>query len=174
MGTDESKTMACVDCTEPVDAQELCGGRLEDLLPKEIFLSVVALRRMLHRTPELAFHEFATAATLRRELCSIDGVELLDFPAGGTGVLAIIEGSIAGGATILFRADMVWHAITLEVRKAWCGIALTSSAVRCRMRCPFPRRPWRAARKAKGSTMPNDVRRRVVRYVVAHHRGKQQ
>ena len=56
---------------------------------------VVALRRALHGIPELAFSEFKTAETIRRELKAIDGVEVLDCTVGGTGVVAVIKGKSA-------------------------------------------------------------------------------
>ena len=101
---------ANVDAEEQIDAEELCAGRLESLLPHHVFVDVVTLRRKLHRMPELAFQEVATAAAISTELDAIEGVEVLDFSCGGTGVLAIIEGGLAGGPTILFRADLVRHA----------------------------------------------------------------
>ena len=86
---------------------ELCAGRVESLIPVELFRSVIALRRKLHRNPELAFKETFTAATIRAELAEIEGVDVLQEGVGGTGVIAIIEGEDPhGGPTILFRADM--------------------------------------------------------------------
>eukprot|EP00966_Prymnesium_polylepis_P168237 3889958-Prymnesium_polylepis.1 len=101
----------CEECptNEPLSDDEialLVGSHLETLgLPRSLFNDVVQLRRSLHRLPELAFHELQTARTLRDELASIDGVEVLDVASGGTGVLALIEGGGAG-RTILLRADM--------------------------------------------------------------------
>jgi len=98
---------------DPTDAElrALCASttgpsHLESLLPLANYRDIVALRRKLHEFPELANREHGTAATIREELTAIDGVELLGFAAGGTGVLALIEGATTEGRTILFRADM--------------------------------------------------------------------
>ena len=98
---------------DPTDAElrALCASatgpsHLESLIPLANYRDIVALRRKLHEFPELANCEHGTAATLREELTAIDGVELLEFAAGGTGVLALIEGATTDGRTILFRADM--------------------------------------------------------------------
>ena len=98
---------------DPTDAElrALCASatapsHLESLIPLANYRDIVALRRKLHEFPELANREHGTATTLREELTAIDGVELLGFAAGGTGVLALIEGATTEGRTILFRADM--------------------------------------------------------------------
>ncbi len=61
-----------------------------------------ALRRELHRTPELAWQEFATAAAVEREL---DRAGIPHRRIGETGVLGVIRGARPGGAVAL-RADM--------------------------------------------------------------------
>lgn len=65
---------------------------LGHIIPAELFGEIVALRRKLHETPELAFQEERTAKVVRDELASIEGVLVLPTPAGGTGVIAVIEG----------------------------------------------------------------------------------
>jgi len=68
----------------------------------------------LHESPELAFHEFETAAIIRKELASISGLTVLDRGVGGTGIIAVIKGeaipeahgAVAVKKTILFRADL--------------------------------------------------------------------
>lgn len=64
---------------------------------------LVAVRRDLHRKPELAFEEHATAARVAAELAA------LGIPArtgvGRTGVVGVIEGG-RPGPTLLIRADM--------------------------------------------------------------------
>jgi amidohydrolase len=60
---------------------------------------LVALRREIHRHPELAYAETETAARIVRAL---DGIPLRSG-IGGTGVLATIGG---GGRTVLLRVDM--------------------------------------------------------------------
>lgn len=78
-------------------------GRLG--IAPELFDEVVSIRRKFHRLPELAFQETRTAATIRTFLGGIVGIDVLEAPAGGTGVLAVIEGG-EPGRTICFRADM--------------------------------------------------------------------
>ena len=63
------------------------------LIPVELFEEIVALRRKLHETPELAFEEAETARAVREELAAVDGVRVLATAAGGTGVIAVIEGT---------------------------------------------------------------------------------
>ena len=70
---------------------------------------LVALRRHLHRIPELRFQEFKTAEYLKSVVDPladdvIDGV-------GGTGVFAILEGS-SPGLKVLLRADMDAYPVT--------------------------------------------------------------
>ena len=65
---------------------------LGHIIPVELFNEIVALRRKLHEMPELAFEEKSTAKVVRDELASVEGVRVLSTPAGGTGVIAVIEG----------------------------------------------------------------------------------
>ena len=74
-------------------------------VPPEVYFEAIALRRKLHRHPELAFHEHDTARAIRSALGAIEGIEVLDMAVGGTGIIAIIEG-VTCGRTVLFRADM--------------------------------------------------------------------
>ena len=64
---------------------------------------LVSLRRALHRQPELAFQEFRTASRISGLLVGL-GLAVRDS-VGGTGLLAELEGSIAGGR-LLIRAEM--------------------------------------------------------------------
>ena len=64
---------------------------------------LIALRRELHRYPELAFEEVRTAATLAGRLRAL-GLEVQEG-MGGTGVLAVLEGA-RPGRTLLIRSDM--------------------------------------------------------------------
>jgi len=72
-------------------------------VPEELFQRLVALRRELHRHPELAWREARTAARIARE------VEALGLPVrtgvGGHGLIAEIPGAGPGPAVAL-RADM--------------------------------------------------------------------
>src|SRR5688572_12942018 len=62
---------------------------------------LIALRREIHRHPELAYAETATAARIAEALRR-DGVAVRTGIAG-TGVLATIGG---GGRTVMLRVDM--------------------------------------------------------------------
>jgi amidohydrolase len=64
---------------------------------------VLALRRHLHRFPELSGEEHDTSETVQRKLEEHD----IPFTAGyaGTGVLGVVEGGRQGG-TVALRADM--------------------------------------------------------------------
>lgn len=65
--------------------------------------ALVALRRDLHRQPELAFEEHATAARVAAELARIGITPRTGV--GRTGVVGLIEGG-RPGPTLLIRADM--------------------------------------------------------------------
>jgi len=66
-------------------------------------LGIVALRRALHRQPELAFEETGTACTLAACMRTL-GLSV-QIGVGGTGVVAVLEGA-RPGPTLLVRADM--------------------------------------------------------------------
>jgi amidohydrolase len=70
---------------------------------KELTPRMIALRRELHRHPELAFEEVWSAATLAERMRAL-GLVVQDG-IGGTGVLAVLEGA-RPGKTLLIRADM--------------------------------------------------------------------
>ena len=136
-------------CT-PCDNDTPTADELAELVPPEhlaslgvpasVFSSMVALRRRLHRQPELAFGEHRTALCVRKELISIDGVRVLETSAGGTDVLALIEGGLPG-KTILFRADMD----ALPIAEAGTAASAQQSGAteaalsRC---CVLCRAPW--------------------------------
>lgn len=65
---------------------------------------VVALRRALHRIPELSFHEALTSALLKGQFEGVEHAPEL-VPCGGTGFWFDV-GPDAPEATILLRADM--------------------------------------------------------------------
>lgn len=65
---------------------------------------LVAIRRQLHRHPELAFQEVRTAALVGDTLRAIEGIEEIREGVGQTGVIAVIRGTHPG-ATLLLRAD---------------------------------------------------------------------
>jgi len=62
----------------------------------------VAIRREIHRRPELGFEEFNTQAIVEREL---DAAGIEHRRVAGTGVVAIVRGALPGRVTGL-RADM--------------------------------------------------------------------
>ena len=69
----------------------------------ELTAGMIALRRELHRHPELAFEETWTAATLAGRMRAL-GLAVQEG-IGGTGVLAVLEGG-RPGKTLLVRADI--------------------------------------------------------------------
>jgi amidohydrolase len=69
----------------------------------ELASAVIALRRALHRYPELAFEEVRTGALLAAAMRALD--LRVDERVGGTGVVATLDGARAG-RTLLIRADM--------------------------------------------------------------------
>jgi len=64
---------------------------------------IIELRRVVHRNPELAYHEVGTAKLVAKELRSL-GVEVRTG-VGGTGVLGVLEGG-RPGKVVGLRADM--------------------------------------------------------------------
>jgi amidohydrolase len=82
------------------------SGRVEDSLAREVARregEMVALRRDLHRHPELAFGERRTAELVADRLHGA-GLEVTTGVAG-TGVVAVLRGD-RPGRTIAWRADM--------------------------------------------------------------------
>ncbi len=63
---------------------------------------IVALRRMIHRRPELAFDEHHTAELVESEL---EDIGLTSSRLAGTGVVACLDG-IGPGRTVMLRADL--------------------------------------------------------------------
>lgn len=72
-------------------------------ISKEIFPSLVKLRRELHQYPELAFNEFKTSERIAKELKRIG----IDFKKGvaKTGVVGLLN-KTKQGKTLALRADM--------------------------------------------------------------------
>jgi len=71
-------------------------------LPPDERDALVALRRDLHRHPELAFHEERTAGVVERQLRAVG---LIPERIAGTGVVALLDSGHAG-RTVLLRADL--------------------------------------------------------------------
>ena len=101
-------TPPCAGYRSTLAGMALSDAQCEKMgVPAELYHRVVEWRRVLHRQPELAFKELQTAAFIRKELTKMEGVDVLDDEAGGTGVVAIITGiERKGSRTVLFRADM--------------------------------------------------------------------
>jgi len=72
-------------------------------LAHRFFGDTVAVRRHLHRNPELSFAEYETSAFVKRELDKI-GIPHTDM--AGTGVVGLIEGEKPSDRVIALRADM--------------------------------------------------------------------
>ncbi len=64
---------------------------------------IIELRRKVHRYPELAYHEVATARLVAKELGAV-GIEVRT-KVGGTGVLGMLKGA-RPGKVVGLRADM--------------------------------------------------------------------
>jgi amidohydrolase len=74
--------------------------RIRDLIP-----DLVETRHDLHAHPELGYTEQRTSGVVR-QLLSEWGIEHRGGLAGGTGVLARVPATSAGGGTVALRADM--------------------------------------------------------------------
>ena len=70
---------------------------------QELFEYTQSMRRDFHAHPELGFHEVRTAGIVAKELTNL-GLEV-HTGIGGTGVVAILEGT-KPGPVVLVRADM--------------------------------------------------------------------
>lgn len=90
----------CYRQERPQPRSEFSGQRRKGELP--VSLDLVAIRRDLHRHPELAFAEHRTAAVVEDHLRKLG---LSPQRLAGTGVIADIAGRGAG-PTVALRADM--------------------------------------------------------------------
>jgi hippurate hydrolase len=77
---------------------------VQQLFSGESRAALSALRRDLHRHPELAFGESRTAAVLERELAALSPVSVTRV--AGTGVVARIRGRTAGAPVVAVRGDI--------------------------------------------------------------------
>lgn len=66
---------------------------------------MIEFRRDLHRHPEISMHELRTSERIAEELKKLDGVEVREHAAGGTGVIGLLRGN-GDGPTVLLRADI--------------------------------------------------------------------
>jgi amidohydrolase len=74
----------------------------ETIIPEETAARAIAIRREIHRHPELGFEEHNTQAIVEREL---DALGIEHRRVAGTGVVGIVRGALPGRVTGL-RADM--------------------------------------------------------------------
>ena len=72
------------------------------LIPTATSDRAIAIRREIHRHPELGFEEHQTSALVERELDEL-GIE--HRRVAGTGVVGVIRGALPG-KTAALRADM--------------------------------------------------------------------
>ncbi|HEU4566276.1 MAG TPA: M20 family metallopeptidase [Gemmatimonadaceae bacterium] len=79
-------------------------GAVARLFPIPLRETLVALRRDLHRHPELAFREERTAARLHDALAELRPAELRRV--AGTGVVARIRGRTPGAPVVALRGDI--------------------------------------------------------------------
>lgn len=80
----------------------------------------VAIRRHMHRHPELSFKEFETTTFLKHILRDA-GIELLDNPLE-TGVLARVKGKKSGGKRLFLKADIDALPLKEETGASYCSL----------------------------------------------------
>jgi amidohydrolase/hippurate hydrolase len=73
------------------------------IIAKEIEKEIIAIRKTIHRFPELAYEEYKTAETIKNELLKL-GIEII-VNENYTGVIGILKGE-QEGKTLALRADM--------------------------------------------------------------------
>lgn len=83
-------------------------------LSKCFAVRMIEFRRDLHRHPELSMRERRTASRVVEELKQLDGIEVTEGAAGGTGVIGILRGARACRGTVLLRADIDALPVTEE------------------------------------------------------------
>ncbi len=64
------------------------------------------IRQELHRHPELGMNLPRTHEIISRELKKIPGLRVQEHKAGGSGIIAVMEGGKKEGKTVLLRADI--------------------------------------------------------------------
>jgi amidohydrolase len=72
-------------------------------LANDLEETLITNRRHLHAHPELSFHEYETAAFVKKQL---DDISIPWKPMANTGIIGIIKGEIASDRVIALRADM--------------------------------------------------------------------
>jgi amidohydrolase len=89
------------------------------LVPADLVATLSALRRDLHRHPELAFAERRTAATLEQALSGIHGVVVRRVAE--TGLVARVPGRSRGGPVVAIRGDIDALPIEEETGVSWAS-----------------------------------------------------
>ncbi|MFN2399385.1 MAG: M20 family metallopeptidase [Gemmatimonadaceae bacterium] len=93
-----------VDCESIFGTRKVWTARLLESFTSDATDRLIALRRDIHRQPELSWQEERTAARLELELAAI-GVSDIRRVAG-TGVIARIPGRDRGAAAVAVRGDI--------------------------------------------------------------------
>lgn len=75
-------------------------------IAKEIEPELIQIRHELHRHPELGVDLPVTHAIISRELKKIPGLRVFEHKAGGSGIIAVMQGEKGAGKTVLLRADI--------------------------------------------------------------------
>ena len=88
-------------------------------LAASVFDDVVAIRRHLHKYPELSFHEYATSAYIK-DILSDWGISFVDDIAD-TGVVVLLEGVNPSSKVIALRADFDALPIIEENNIEYCS-----------------------------------------------------
>ncbi len=73
------------------------------LLARELEETIITNRRHLHAHPELSFHEYETAAYVKKQL---DAIGIPWKPLANTGIVGMIQGEKTSDQVIALRADM--------------------------------------------------------------------
>ena len=83
---------------------DMVPSSLASTFTTELAQRLIALRRDLHRHPELSFQEERTASALYDQLASLEPLQL--ERVAGTGVVARIKGRDSGAPTVAIRGDI--------------------------------------------------------------------
>lgn len=75
-------------------------------IAEEIGPELTEIRHELHQYPELGVDLPKTHEIISRELKKIPGLQVQEHKAGGSGIVAVMEGGKGKGKTVLLRADI--------------------------------------------------------------------
>jgi amidohydrolase len=93
--------------------------RVAQLVPAELAAALLALRRDLHRHPELAFRERRTADVLERVLLDVPGASVRRVTE--TGLVARVPGRSPSRGVVAIRGDIDALPITEETGVPWAS-----------------------------------------------------